>query len=98
MVYLMSLYFAFRAARNIPTPLAVSIIRRTNSGRKTAMILGYTPKYIIITIKMTKAMLKSSKKARTGARGAIKRGKYTLDIRELLLIRLFPELTIALEK
>ena len=33
MVYLISRYFTFKAARNIPTPLAVNIIRITNNGR-----------------------------------------------------------------
>ena len=49
-------------------------------------------------IRMTKAITKSSKKAKTGAKGIIKRGKYTLDIKALFPIRLLLELDITLEK
>jgi len=41
MVNLISLYLAFRAAKNMPMPLAVNIINITRSGVSEIMAVGY---------------------------------------------------------
>tara|TARA_B100000315_G_C14375582_1_gene495031 strand:+ start:354 stop:791 length:438 start_codon:yes stop_codon:yes gene_type:complete len=74
-VYLISLYFAFRAANSIPMPAEDKIIRRTKTGKRNIIFVGTIPNQNIIPTKTTKAMAKSKRPASTGVIGIISLGK-----------------------
>src|SRR5262245_55647378 len=83
-----SRYLTFRAAIQSAGPTLVRSDRKTNIGRKTTCQVGTKPYHNIRPIRITRLTRKSTNATSMVARGAIRRGKYTLVMRWALLTML----------
>ena len=94
----MSRYLTFKAARNIPKPVARIVINSTKRGKMAIVQRTGMPCHAISTPRISDAIAKSTSAANTAAPGMIILGKYTFVIRVGVPTRLLALLTTAFAK
>src|SRR5215213_9725365 len=87
--YRTSWYWTFKAASQLPIPIAVTErVRSTTGTTQTDSVRGTIPKLSMTRSSTTKAIAKSTSMATMAAAGIMRRGKYTLVSSARLFTRL----------